>query len=101
LAASGCAGIKVHQLMVLRRTIFEKRWRAGEIDSLDERTYVEWLADFVERLRPEQVLHRITGDAPDGDLLAPRWVLDKNDLRNRLADELRRRGTSQGRRTLA
>jgi uncharacterized protein len=96
LAESGCAGIKVHQLMVLRRTIFEKRWRAGEIETLDERAYVEWLADFVERLRPEQVLHRITGDAPDADLLAPRWELDKNDLRNRLADELRRRGTRQG-----
>ncbi|MBM3977872.1 MAG: TIGR01212 family radical SAM protein [Planctomycetes bacterium] len=96
LAACGCAGIKVHQLMVLRRTIFEKRWRAGEIETLDERAYVEWLADFVERLRPEQVLHRITGDAPDADLLAPRWELDKNDLRNRLADELRRRGTRQG-----
>lgn len=96
LAATGCAGVKVHQLMILRRTILEKRWRAGEVETLDEPTYVAWLSDFVERLRPEQVLHRISGDALDADLLAPRWELDKNDLRNRLDEELARRGTRQG-----
>lgn len=96
LAETGCAGVKVHQLMILRRTILEKRWRAGEVETLDETTYVAWLADFVERLRPAQVLHRITGDAADADLLAPRWELDKNDLRNRLEDELVQRGTRQG-----
>ena len=96
LAHSGVEGVKVHQLMVLRKTQLAARWRAGELEVLDARTYVEWLADFVERLRPEQVLHRLTGDAPDEDLLAPRWSLDKNDVRAALEAELERRGTRQG-----
>ena len=91
LARSAAAGVKVHNLMVLRRTRLEKAWRAGEVDVLDLPTYVEWLADFVERLRPDQVLHRLTGDASAEDLLAPPTNFDKNEVRARLASVLRAR----------
>lgn len=96
LAASATQGIKVHNLMVLRRTPLEKRWRAGEIEVLDEATYIEWLADFVERLREDQVLHRITGDGIDGERLAPERNFEKGEIRRRLALELARRGSRQG-----
>ncbi len=96
LARSGVEGVKVHQLMVLEKTAFAAQWRAGNLEVLDAPSYLEWLADFVERLGPEQVLHRLTGDAADEDLLAPRWSLDKNDVRSALEAELARRGTTQG-----
>jgi len=96
LAETGVAGVKVHNLMVLRRTQLEKAWRAGELEVLDAETYVAWLADFVERLAPDQVLHRLTGDAPEHERLAPRWGVHKNAVRERLARELERRGTRQG-----
>ena len=96
LAASAAQGVKVHNLMVLRRTQLEKSWRAGEIEILDEATYVEWLSDFVERLREDQVLHRITSDAGDAQRLAPEHNLEKGAVRRRLAVELARRGTRQG-----
>jgi len=100
LAESGCQGVKVHHLMVLRRTQLAAWWKEGRVTVLDPATYVEWLADFVERLGPEQVLHRISGDAREEDLLAPRWTLGKNELREALESELVRRGTRQGARTL-
>lgn len=96
LAETGCSGVKVHNLMVLRRTVFEKRWRAGELAVLEVETYVDWLADFVERLAENQVLHRITGDAPLEERLAPRWNVHKSLLREHLDAELARRGTRQG-----
>jgi radical SAM superfamily enzyme len=96
LAAAGCDGVKVHHLMILRRTQMEKAWKSGALDVLDVATYVEWLADFVERLGPTQVLHRITGDSPAADLLAPLWSVHKNDVRAMLSSELARRGTAQG-----
>jgi radical SAM protein (TIGR01212 family) len=96
LARARVDGIKVHQLMVLRRTQMEKQWRRGEIATLDIDTYVEWLADFVERLHADQVLHRITGDAGQAALIAPRWSVLNNPVRDRLASELGRRGTRQG-----
>lgn len=96
LARAGCAGVKVHNLMVLRRTQLEKPWRAGELAVPETAQYVGWLADFVERLAPEQVLHRLTGDASPAERLAPRENLDKNAVRERLAAELGARGTRQG-----
>jgi len=96
LAATGVAGVKVHNLMVLRRTQMEHAWRRGELEVLDAPTYVAWLADFVERLAPGQVLHRLTGDADRDVRLAPTWDVHKNAVRGMLADELRRRGTLQG-----
>ena len=96
LADSGIRGVKVHNLMILRRTILEKWWRAGEVDVLDAETYVDWLADFVERLHPEQIVHRLTGDAPLEERLAPRWDVHKSEIRDRLVAELDLRGTRQG-----
>lgn len=96
LAAAQTRGVKVHNLMILRRTQLEKAWKRGEIDVLDAPTYVEWLADFVEELAPDQVLHRITGDAPIAERLAPQWSAAKNAIHELLAEELTRRGTRQG-----
>ena len=101
LARSGCAGVKVHNLIVLRRTQLEKAWRAGELAAPEPAEYVEWLADFVERLAPDQVLHRLTADASDAERLAPGANLDKNAVRERLAATLAARGTSQGSSALA
>jgi len=89
-------GVKVHNLMVLRRTQMAAQFKRGELDVPDAGTYVDWLADFVERLGPDQVLHRLTGDAPDEKRIAPRWDVAKNVVRERLVAELERRGTSQG-----
>ena len=96
LARAGCAGVKVHNLMILRRTQMAAQWKRGELEVLEAPTYVEWLADFIERLAPEQVLHRITGESPEQDQLAPRWEVYKTEIRERLVATLEARGTRQG-----
>ena len=96
LAQTGVSGVKVHNLMILERTVLAHAWRRGEVQVLGADTYVDWLADFVERLQPEQVLHRLTGDAPLELRLAPRWGVSKHSIRTRLATELGRRGSHQG-----
>ena len=101
LARSGVRGVKVHNLMVLRRTILERWWREGRVEILDVPTYVSWLADFIERLAPDQVVHRLTGEAPSEERLAPRWDVHKSEVRDLVTAELERRGTRQGSRGLA
>jgi radical SAM protein (TIGR01212 family) len=96
IAGSAASGVKVHQMMVLERTVLAHWWRAGRVQTLEAPTYVQWLADFVERLRPDQVLHRLLGEAPPADLIAPRWTVHRNWVREELARELARRGTRQG-----
>lgn len=104
LARSGVAGVKVHHLLVLRRTVLERWWREQlggirehGLELLTPETYVAWLADFVERLDPGQVLHRLTADASADQELAPRWTVSKQQIRERLEAELERRGSAQGR----
>ncbi len=101
LARSGVRGVKVHNLMVLRRTILERWWREGRVEILDVPTYVSWLADFIERVAPDQVVHRLTGEAPSEERLAPRGEVHKSEVRDLVAAELERRGTRQGGRGLA
>jgi radical SAM protein (TIGR01212 family) len=96
LAESGVDGVKVHNLMVLRRTQLAQAWLDGRVEILDEPTYVEWLADFVERLRSDQVIHRLTADALASDRLAPSIDFAKSRIRDLLCAELVRRGTRQG-----
>ncbi len=95
LARAPVEGVKTHQLMVLERTRLAHEWRAGEVETLELREYVSWLADFVERLRPDQVLHRLHGDAPSG-LIAPTWSRINPGVREALETELERRGSRQG-----
>ena len=96
LARAGCAGVKVHQLMVLKKTQLATQWHRGEVEPPSFETYVSWLADFVERLAPHQVLHRMTGDSPAEALLAPHWGVHKNAVREAVAEEMRSRGVVQG-----
>lgn len=106
LARAGCAGVKVHNLMILRRTQMAKDWQNGSLEVLTAEAYVDWLADFTERLHPDQVLHRVTGDAPSEERLAPFWTylakdgarkpLHKNAIRELLEAKLSDRGTRQG-----
>ncbi|MFT7167122.1 MAG: radical SAM protein (TIGR01212 family) [Paracoccaceae bacterium] len=96
LRRSGVDGVKVHHLMVLKKTQMAHQWRSGDLQVQTAEEYVDWLADFVERLGPDQVLHRITGDSPEGKLLAPIWSVPKNEIRERLRAELTARGTEQG-----
>lgn len=96
LAEEGVEGVKVHNVLVLKRTELARRFRAGTFTPLDAETYVAWLADFVERLSPLQVLHRLTADSAPEERLAPFWSVHKNEVRRLLALELRRRGSRQG-----
>jgi radical SAM superfamily enzyme len=59
--------------------------------------YVQTVCDFLERLRPDMVIHRLSGDAPPDYLVAPSWCLDKPVLLRAIHDELERRDSWQGR----
>ena len=73
-------GIKIHSIYVMQGTRLEEMYRAGEYQppSLDE--YVRLAARSIARLRPDMIVHRITGDCPSGMLVAPEWNADKNKV---------------------
>jgi radical SAM protein (TIGR01212 family) len=90
-------GIKIHLLHVLKGTPLGDMYQRGAIEVLAQDTYVELVADFLERLHPETSIHRLTGDGPRDLLLAPLWSLNKWEVLNAIDAELEKRGSCQGR----
>ena len=88
--------VKLHNLYVVRETRLAEQFAAGEIKLPDRETYVQYVVDFLERLPPECVIDRLSGDAPPEFLIAPQWCRDKSALRAAVEAELERRDTWQG-----
>ena len=89
-------GIKVHLLHVLRGTELGNLYERGEVKVLEQAAYVSLVADFIERLHPDTLIHRLTGDGPRQILLAPLWSLNKWEVLNAIDAEMERRETTQG-----
>ncbi|MFO7765459.1 MAG: TIGR01212 family radical SAM protein [Pelovirga sp.] len=96
MARLGVDGIKLHLLHVLRGTPLGERFLGGEITTLDMDEYVELVVDVIERLPPDTLIQRLTGDGPRELLLAPMWSLNKWEVLNAIDAEFERRGTQQG-----
>lgn len=92
----GIESIKIHNLYIVEDAPIARQWREGKIQLPGRDDYVAAVCDFLERLRPDCAVHRLTGDAPAGRLLAPEWGRDKNATLNALRQEFRRRATRQG-----
>jgi radical SAM protein (TIGR01212 family) len=95
VAASGAWGIKLHLLNVVKGA------RLAEVmpdyipfASIDE--YISLVCDILEILPPDMIIHRLTGDTPRRDLIAPEWSYRKRTILNGITAELRRRESWQG-----
>ncbi|NLC69759.1 MAG: TIGR01212 family radical SAM protein [Desulfuromonadaceae bacterium] len=89
-------GIKIHLLHVLEGTPLARLFREGSLQILEQEEYVGLAVDFIERLHPDTLIHRLTGDGPREQLLAPLWSLNKWEVINAIHDEFRRRQSRQG-----
>jgi len=89
-------GIKIHLLHLMKKTPMVKQYEAGLLRFLEKDEYVGLIADTLEFLPPEMVVHRLTGDAPRDLLIGPMWSLKKWEVLNAIDDELERRNTWQG-----
>jgi hypothetical protein len=91
-------GVKIHNLHVLDGTPLAKMYRHGsvELSSLDG--YSRMTADFLGRLDPGMVVHRLTGEGPASLMLAPEWGRDKRRVRSEIERALEAGDSWQGKR---
>ncbi|MBI5845489.1 MAG: TIGR01212 family radical SAM protein [Deltaproteobacteria bacterium] len=75
LAGLGVEGVKLHLLYVVKNTPMEALFRAGEYQCLPEDEYVALAVDFIRRLPPSTIIHRLTGDPHPDELAAPSWLI--------------------------
>ncbi|MGH7383037.1 MAG: TIGR01212 family radical SAM protein [Candidatus Methylomirabilales bacterium] len=97
IAALPLDGIKIHLTYVLKHTVLGDMYLEGQYRPMEIAEYVETVCDFLERLPPDMVVHRLTGDPPRDLLLAPQWALQKWQVLNAIHTELARRDSFQGR----
>lgn len=92
----GIDGVKLHNLHVIKNTVLEKFYRAGDFSLLSRQEYVSLVADFLQRLDPEMIVHRLTGETYRAITVAPDWSVDKIGVHNAIFRELEQRDTWQG-----
>ena len=89
LINEGAWGVKIHSIYVMQGTELERMYREGEYTPPSLEEYVSLAARSIARLRPDMIVHRITGDCPKSLLVAPDWNADKN----KIIDMIRKRMT--------
>lgn len=75
-------GIKLQLLHILKHTDLAKYYEQSPfwLPSLEE--YLELLGVLISHLRPDIVVHRLTGDGPKNLLIAPKWTANKRLVLN-------------------
>ncbi len=89
-------GVKLQLLHVLRGTDLAADFENHSFCALSQEEYLELLIQCLEKLSPEIVIHRLTGDGPKEDLIAPTWSLNKRNVLNTLHATMRRLDSFQG-----
>lgn len=89
-------GIKIHMLYILKNTILAKRYEKEKFSILSKDEYVDIVCDQIEHLRDDIVIHRITADPIEEELIEPTWLLKKFSILNDIDKELKKRDTYQG-----
>lgn len=96
LSMLGINGVKIHLLYIARGSDLEDIYKAGDFKTIDKDEYIEMVCTFLEYLHPEIVIHRLTGDAHKGELIAPLWSTDKSSILNEIEKRLIDRNRYQG-----
>ncbi len=92
----GINGVKLHNLHVIKNTALAEIYLARGFEIMSREAYAALAVDFLERLAPEIVVHRLTGETYRALTVAPEWSIDKIGVHNAIHDELEQRNTWQG-----
>lgn len=89
-------GIKIHMLSILKNTPLETLYKKEPFKILSKEEYIDIVIEQLELLRPEIVIHRITGDPKQDDVIEPTWLIKKFCVLNDIDKEMVKRNTYQG-----
>lgn len=89
-------GIKLQLLHILENTDLADVYRKTPFPIPDMETYFRVLGTCICHLRPDIVIHRLTGDGPKSLLIAPLWTGNKRLVLNSLQKYFREENIWQG-----
>jgi radical SAM superfamily enzyme len=100
VSETGVGFLKIHQLQVIKDTPLAEIYRENPFPVFGYEEYVDFAADFIERLDPGIVLQRLFATAPDEILVAPRWGRSRHEILRDIERRLARRDSHQGARSV-
>ena len=89
LRAFDIFGIKIHSLYVMAGTKLEKMYNAGLYTPISLDEYARLAAYVIKNSNESIIFHRITGDCPEGLLVAPAWNGTKFEIINKIEENLK------------
>lgn len=89
-------GIKLHSLYIQRDTDLFDYYMKNPFSIMSREEYIVLVADAIELLPKDMVIHRVTGDGKKELLYEPKWTLDKLRVLSMLDKELKLRNSHQG-----
>lgn len=97
MAELGVDGVKIHMLVAMENTPLAAEALAGQWQPMSWEAYVTTCVDFIERLHPECIIHRVSGNGHFKHVVAPSWMASKRqEVMEAIEEEFQRRGTRQG-----
>lgn len=89
-------GIKIHSTYIIKNTVLNDMYKKGQYLPISLDYYLESLCYILTHIKPDIVIHRISGDAPKELLVAPSWNIHKKWVMNGLFKLMRNKDLWQG-----
>jgi uncharacterized protein len=97
LAELRVQGVKIHMLVAMENTPIAADFAAGRWQAMSFDEYVSTCCDFLERLHPECIIHRVAGNGHFKHVVSPSWMAsERQEVMASIEAEFARRGTRQG-----
>lgn len=90
------SGIKIHSTYVTKGTALCEMFERGEYKPLELDDYLQSVVYVLTHIRRDVVIHRISGDAPKDELVAPLWNAHKKLVLNGVDRIMREKNLRQG-----
>lgn len=89
-------GIKIRSIYVMKDTKLAEMYERGEYTPPSMEEYIESAVYILTHINPRLTVHRLTGDCPRDQLVAPQWNRAKSEIINTIVYKMQLQGLSQG-----
>ncbi len=90
--------LKLHHLQIVKQSVMASQFKKypENFKLFSSEAYVEFIAEFIELLRPDIIIERFISEAPLDLLIAPKWNLKNFEIVTKIDQVLSKKNTWQG-----
>jgi uncharacterized protein len=83
---TGIDGVKIHSLHIIKGTELASMYEKERFELLEMEEYIDLVRQALQITPCSVVIHRLTGEVAADKLVAPLWVLNKNEIIRRISE---------------